>query len=246
MKTTGKRMGFTLIELLVVIAIIAILASMLLPALNKARGKAQAISCLNNLKQINQAFLLYAQDNESNLPPSRTYGTEAMYWYHTLPGSGYLINYLPSLKSNPGAAIGFVGFNGGKLQRCKLSCPSFPQVDGTNYTYGYNFVIGYLDPAEPVKLANLRKISRFKKPSETCILADVESTISPSVLPSPQSGSYPVKYRHGNQSSNFTFADGHCASLKFGEVPDENLLGWTNSRVKTSFWNSLAPLRYWE
>lgn len=246
MKTVAKNLSFTLIELLVVIAIIAILASMLLPALNKAREKAHAISCMNNLKQINQAFLFYTQDNDGNLPPSRTYGTEAMYWYNSLPSSGYLINYLPSLKNNPGAAIGFVGFNGGKLQRCKLSCPSFPQVDGTNFTYGYNFVLGYLDPAEPNKLASLRKISRFKKPSETCLLADIESTISPFVLPSPQTGQYPVKYRHSNQSSNFTFADGHCENLKFGAVPDENLLGWTNSRVKTSFWNPLAPLRYWE
>jgi prepilin-type N-terminal cleavage/methylation domain-containing protein len=105
MKTRAfSRVAFTLIELLVVIAIIAILAALLLPALSRAKQKAQRIACINNTKQMGLGSQMYAEDDSKHrltgtlMPdPQGQQGDDDMNWLHGF-GSGSQ-SYIPSLKT---------------------------------------------------------------------------------------------------------------------------------------------------
>ena len=127
----GRRAcGFTLIELLVVVSIIALLVSILVPALSEARAAAKTAVCMSNMRQINMACFMYT-DEYRNYPPiaawrvwKPTGQTVSVYWINLLE------SYLP-------------GYAGWVLYENKfLVCPAAPEFIGTwyaNSSYGYNF-----------------------------------------------------------------------------------------------------------
>ncbi len=218
MKMSEDRKLFTLIELLVVIAIIAILASMLLPALSKARQAAQNIKCVNQLKQIETAAIMYAGDSEDWLPGTPhncPYAhSELGGWVY---GASYTVNWWEADSRFNFLWQIYQGGNG-YVDKALFICPAVTK-DGSDPAPDY--LVAYTFP--PCMFFQLSAAKNASK--QINVLDTPEAAMSKyENQPYPQNGSAhwrnwfgPYTTQHGAKM-NFAFIDGHVASMNYMDV----------------------------
>lgn len=194
---------FTILELLIVIGIIAILAGMLLPALNSARRKAKDMSCVSNMKQIGIALNGYADDWASYTPLAEDGGNSPTPYYKW---QDKLANYI--------TADFRVRWNGDYVRLAVFRCPSqIPEAQRlVAKNYGMN---GYL--RQTAKAFFLR----VKRPSERMMVSDIDRTGNTPVIYEKDGISADlVTQRHlDGLGVNLIYGDLHVASLRMSRIP---------------------------
>lgn len=224
------KQKFTLIELLVVIAIIAILAAMLLPALNKARARAKQTQCTSNFKQALTALTLYQDDYNSQIPIYNA----GMQWGKGMVTMGYAGDYKVLLcpANNAPEADSWEGFTFG-IFRVDQGAPTYWGAPGTANGFGdaVNRLVG--DPqAATVTLANgemflnarrLKSHSAFPILCDTCRLsANANENLRGICIYSPAAGGAITSpsLNHG-LSGSVGFLDGHAAARTEGGMRED-------------------------
>lgn len=233
-----RQRGFTLIELLVVIAIIAILAALLLPALSKAKTRAQATQCMNNLRQVMFAWQMYIHDANDRLPFNTVFETDL-----TKSWCAGWLQYQVSTPDNTNTALFSRALMGPYFQNPKLfKCPGDPTVDVGNRqprvrTIAMNaFMGGYFDGSDWVEVQDraktwrtYHKLSQIERPDMRFVFADECPIINDGLLMHylpigttqlPANGimdDCPASYHAG--AGALSFADGHAEIHKWRDAP---------------------------